>query len=279
MTTQLKEENCSFAFNKTKSMKKILSILILILPLMTFSQNNEQPSIIFEGVAVAAIEFFIDDMGKADTNTTGEHGLKSVYTTNTSYLVKVTRVLKGHEYLDTGYVEVITKLSYNHLNNHGKYENYIPNLYPGIFFMELNTVSATLERKTNNTNVLQPFNFKPMKIDFKRRDLYAYQQWSNQQFKTEEDLAKFLKDEYNIEYLNKAEYYKPENDEIKEEEFQPKKKSVFLNDGSVKQSNDCQENLINYNQFILNSKIKQEKQSNFTTKSNHTLELELDNVQ
>lgn len=172
----------------------------MILPLVTFSQNNEQPSIIFEGVAVAAIEFFIDDMGKADTNTTGEHGLKSVYTTNTSYLVKVTRVLKGHDYLDTGYVEVITKLSYNHLNNHGKYENYIPNLYPGIFFMELNTVSTTLERKTNNTNVLQPFNFKPMKIDFNRRDLYAYQQWSNQQFKTEQDLAKFLKDEYNIEY-------------------------------------------------------------------------------
>lgn len=66
--------------------------------------------------------------------------------------------------------------------------------------MELNTVSTTLERKTNNTNVLQPFNFKPMKIDFNRRDLYAYQQWSNQQFKTEQDLAKFLKDEYNIEY-------------------------------------------------------------------------------
>jgi hypothetical protein len=265
-------------------MKKILSILILILPLVTFSQNNEQPSIIFEGVAVAAIEFFIDDMGKADTNTTGEHGLKSAYTTNTSYLVKVTRVLKGHEYLDTGYIEVITKLSYNHLNNRGKYENYIPNLYPGIFFMELNTVPVTLERKTNNNNVLQPFNFKPMKIDFNRYDCFAVDYEKDKCFKTKIDLSTYLFETYDINYLNENNLdindENINNDIIDIKKPQPKKKSVFLNNGSVKpkQNSSYQENLINYNQFIFNSKIKQEKQSNFTTKSNHTLELELDNV-
>lgn len=250
-------------------MKTILSILILIYPLVVLSQNEEQPPIIFEGVAVSATEFFIDSTGKANTNTTGEYGLRSAYTTNTSYLVKVTRVLKGHEYIDTGYVEVITKLSQNHINNNGIYENYIPNKYPGIFFMELNTVPATLDRETGNKNILQPFHFKPMKIDLNRYDCAGVKSSNyNIFYKTEEDLARFMNEKYGVDYLYDTDYSVVPNNKVNDENSQPKKKSVFLNDGSVIKNNNYQENLINYNQFITNSEIKQANQTEFTTKSN-----------
>lgn len=194
-------------------MKKIIYLFLLTFGLNAFSQKNDQPPIIFEGVAVAATEFFIDSTGFPNTNTTGEHGLRSFYTTNTSYLVKITRVLKGQEFIDTGYVEVITKLSYNHINNQGThggiYENYIPNLYPGIFFMELNTVPATLNRKTNNEVVLQPFHFKPMKIDLNRYDCFAIDYYRDKCFKTENDLEVYLKEKYNLDYL--------ENDKVSSE--------------------------------------------------------------
>ncbi|MCO5267681.1 MAG: T9SS type A sorting domain-containing protein [Brumimicrobium sp.] len=259
-------------------MKTILSILILIYPLVILSQNEEQPPIIFEGVAVSATEFFIDSTGKANTNTTGEYGLRSAYTTNTSYLVKVTRVLKGHEYIDTGYVEVITKLSRNHINNNGKYENYIPNMYPGIFFMELNTIPATLERETDNKNILQPFHFKPMKIDLNRYDCAGVKSNNyNIFYKTEEDLARFMNEEYGVDYLYDTDYSDVPSDKVNDESSQTKKKSVFLNDGSAIKNNNYQENLINYNQFIANSEIKKANQTEFTAKSSHTLKLELGN--
>jgi len=258
-------------------MKKLIYLFILTFGLNAFSQKNDQPPIIFEGVAVAATEFFIDSTGAPNTNTTGEHGLRSFYTTNTSYLVKVTKVLKGQEFLDTGYVEVITKLSYMHINNQGVhggiYENYIPNLYPGIFFMELNTVPATLDRKTNNEVVLQPFHFKPMKIDLNRYDCFAIDYHRDKCFKTENDLVNYLKKEYNVDYLNSPNY----GDIHIDTEHPPlKKKSASSNAGLVK-NKDYQSNLNNYNQFISNTKNKQNNQDKFVSKSISTLNLELGN--
>jgi hypothetical protein len=182
-------------------MKTLTLILVSFISFMGYSQQNEQPPIIFEGVVLSATEFFIDSTGKVNTNTAGEYGLQSVYTTNTSYLVKVTRVLKGQEYLDTGYVEIITKLSRQHLNNAGQYENYHVKLYTGIFFTEFNTVPATLERETNNNIVLQPFKFKPMKIDLNSHGCYGLKSSNyNVCYKTKEDLSKYLKEKYNIDY-------------------------------------------------------------------------------
>lgn len=225
-------------------MKKLIYLFILTFGLNALAQKNEQPPIIFEGVVVSATEFFIDSTGKPNTNTTDEHGLHSFYTTNTSYLVKVTRVLKGQELLDTGYVEVITKLSYNHINNQGRYENYISNLYPGIFFMEPNTIPVTLSRKTDNKAVLQPFNFKPMKIDLNRRGCYGLSSSNhNICYKTKEDLADYLKKEYNVDYLNDNNYIESNN--INNEQSSTKKKSAFSNNGLVK-NQDYQKNLDNY---------------------------------
>lgn len=189
------------------SMKSLVVLILFLLSVNIYAQQGTPP-IIFEGVAVSATEFFVDSTGKANTNTAGEYGLQSVHTTNTSYLVKVTRVLKGSEYLDTGYVEVITKLSGNHLGNQGshgpRYENYIPNLYPGIFFTELNTVSATMERTTNNKEVLQPYQFKPMKIDFNRYDCYVVNFNKDQCFKDRVDLIVYLKEKFDIDYDSPA---------------------------------------------------------------------------
>lgn len=224
-------------------MKKLIYLFILTFGLNALAQKNEQPPIIFEGVVVSATEFFIDSTGKPNTNTTDEHGLHSFYTTNTSYLVKVTRVLKGQELLDTGYVEVITKLSYNHINNQGRYENYISNLYPGIFFMEPNTIPVTLSRKTDNKIVLQPFHFKPMKIDFNRYDCFAVDYKKDRCYKTKNDLADYLKKEYNIDYLGGDNHI--ENNNINIEQSSTKKKSVFSNNGLVK-NQDYQKNLDNY---------------------------------
>jgi hypothetical protein len=190
-------------------MKNLTLILICLVSFMGYSQQTEQPPIIFEGLVISATEFFIDSTGKANTNTSDEYGLLNAYTTNTSYLAKVTKVLKGQEYLDTGYVEIITKLSYDHIRNQGYngqvYENYIPKLYPGIFFTEPNTVPAILERKTNNNTVLQPYKFKPMKIDFNRYDCFAVDYGKDKCFKTKEDLAKYLKEKYDIDYGTQTE--------------------------------------------------------------------------
>ncbi len=215
-------------------MKKLFYLFILTFGLNALAQKNEQPPIIFEGVVVSATEFFIDGTGKPNTNTTDEHGLRSFYTTNTSYLVKVTRVLKGQEFLDTGYVEVITKLSYNHINNQGRFENYIPNLYPGIFFMEPNTIPVTLSRKTNNKAVLQPFHFKPMKIDFNRYDCFAIDYQKDKCFKKKEDLANHLKKEYNVDYIDDDN--QTGNDNMNNEQSSTKKKKCFFKQRSRKKS-------------------------------------------
>ncbi|HIP31765.1 MAG TPA: hypothetical protein EYG86_03295 [Crocinitomicaceae bacterium] len=211
-------------------MKNIILILTIIITLVGYTQQNEQPPIIFEGVVISATEFFIDSTGKVNTNTTGEgeYGLASLYTTNTSYLVKVTRVLKGKEYLDTGYVEIITKLSYDHLNNAGQYENYIPYLKrAGIFFTEINTVSATLKRETNNNIVVQPYKFKPMKIDLNRRSCYGLNNSNhNICYKTKQDLANYLKEKYGINYLDEPQK-KIETDSQVETNQSATKKKVF----------------------------------------------------
>ena len=261
-------------------MKSLTLILVSLISFMGYAQQTEQPPIIFEGVVVAATEFFIDSTGKANTNTSGEgeYGLLSLYTTNTSYLVKVTRVLKGQEYLDTGYVEIITKLSRQHLNNAGQYENYHVNIYPGIFFTEPNTEPATLERKTNNTIVVQPYKFKPMKIDLNRYGCAGVKNSNyNIYYKTKQDLAKYLKEKYNIDYLEKSEQLKKTDKKVEKNTPATKKKSALSNGGLVKKNKNYQNNLDNYNQFIANSKYKKTHQNTPTTKTTHTLHLELAN--
>jgi len=261
-------------------MKNLTLILVSIISFMGFAQQTEQPPIIFEGVVISATEFFIDSTGKANTNTAGEYGLQSVYTTNTSYLVKVTRVLKGQEYLDTGYVEIITKLSRQHLNNAGQYENYHVKLYPGIFFTEPNSVPATLERKTNNNIVVQPYKFRPMKIDLNRRGCYGLSNSNhNICYKTKADLAKYLKEKYDIDYdtLTKGTNNEIQNDKVENNQSAIKKKSALSNGGLVKKNENYQNNLDNYNQFIANSKYKKAHQNTPTTKTTHTLHLELAN--
>ncbi len=250
--------------------------------LVGYSQQTGQPSIIFEGIAISETKYFIDSTGKANTNVKGEYN-NSEFTTNTSYLVKVTRVLKGQEFLDTGYVEIITKLSRKHLNNQGshgpRYENYYPGMKrAGIFFTELNTVPATLERETNNNVVVQPYKFKPMKIDLNRRDCYGLNNSNhNICYKTKQDLAKYLKEKYDIDYLEEGEQKNNTNNQVDNNQSAIKKKSALSNDGLVKKNESYQNNLDNYNLFIANSKLKKENQTASLTKSTHTLHLELAN--